>query len=146
MKAASHIQAKNSSGRGAGKAEKPQPASPGKGKPQLTGREAAGGKGGLLPSPRTPKGHAAQPRAMMQDSPYRQPARKPAAEPPRYAAVHLASLRAYLQTLKPDNLANSIFREQSSAAKNFPSTWIAQVGLAGGNGRQDAAGHPVGGA
>ena len=131
MKAASQTDAKNRTGRAAGKVEKNQPGIPKKGEPVLTQREADGAtKDGLLSSYQTSKGRGAarpQGKPAMQDSPYKQPARKSAAAVPVYTAADLASLRAYLQTLKPDNLANSIFRDQSSAATSFPSAWIRQV-------------------
>lgn len=39
-----------------------------------------------------------------------------------------ASLRAYLEGLKPDNLANAIFRDQTAAtALTYPTAWISQL-------------------
>lgn len=56
-------------------------------------------------------------------SPYKLSARSgvPASDIP-------ASPRAYLEGLKPDNLANGILRDQTTAnAGNYPSAWISQV-------------------
>lgn len=57
-------------------------------------------------------------------SPYKPPSSSPGKPAPEAST----SLRAYLEGLKPDNLANVIFRDQTPAtALTYPTPWISQV-------------------
>ena len=83
------------------------------------------------PSNQPPKSRATTPRqhpTRMQDSPYKPAPASPAAPEIAPASAGLASLRSYLHSLGPDNLANAIFRDQTGGTKNFfPAAWINQV-------------------
>ena len=56
------------------------------------------------------------------------PYKPPSSNAGKLAPEASASLRAYLEGLKSDNLANVIFRDQTSAtALTYPTPWISQV-------------------
>lgn len=103
------------------------------GQPLVSERKKTGEKqGGLLsPSNQPPKSRALTPdphRTEVPDSPYKPAPASPAASRTDPASAELASLRRYLQTLKPDNLAYTIFRDQTSGPTSFfPAAWIKQV-------------------
>lgn len=82
----------------------------------------------LSPSSRqtNPSTSPASPRAtrVAPESPYK-PSSSRAGTP---ASNTPASPRAYLEGLKPDNLANGILRDQTTAnAANYPTAWIVQL-------------------
>lgn len=118
------------SGSNAGKST---PTSARDGQPLVSERKKTGDKQGALlsPSNQPPKNRAYTPnqhRTGMQDSPYKPAAASPAASSVAPASAELASLRRYLQTLRPDNLANTIFRDQTSGTAGFfPVIWIKKV-------------------
>lgn len=119
--------------RSGNKAEKSTPTSARDGQPLVSERKKTGEKqGGLLsPSNQPPKSRALTPdphRTGMPDSPYKPAPASPAASRTDPASAELASLRRYLQTLKPDSLAYTIFRDQTNVSRcHFPTMWIKQV-------------------
>lgn len=100
-----------------------------KGEPTLT-EQASGKKRRLLPSSQpSPTNSPAAPRARLasSDSPYKPAASGPIPAPATDARAELKSLRVYLHSLRQDNLANAIFRDQTSAARDFPTAWTSQL-------------------
>ena len=119
--------------RSGNKVGKSTPTGPKEGQPLVTARGNDSDKkiALLSPSSQPPKSSASTPdplRTRMPDSPYKSAPASPAASTVEPASAELASLRHYLQTLQPDNLANTIFRDQTNVSRcHFPTTWIKQV-------------------
>ena len=112
--------------------------SPGKkDKPTLTEKSGGRKKQLLSSSPASPDNPPVAPRARLVsiDSPYKPAASGATPALPIQARPELKSLRDYLRGIKQDNLANAVFRDQTSAAREFPTAWISQL--------QDAMGEPA---